>query len=65
MNDVSQVRIFGAVARHQEFDPMALAIVKLITPVDARLTIEGMAGSQQINVTAQVSNISANSFLHG
>ena len=52
MNGEVQVGFLGTVARHHELGPIALAIVKRNTPVDAQLTIEGVAAAQQIIVEA-------------
>jgi folate-binding protein YgfZ len=50
MNGEVQVGFLGTVARHYELGPIALATVKRNTPVDAELTVEGVAASQQIIV---------------
>jgi len=50
MNGEIQVGFLGTVARHYELGPIALATVKRNTPVDAELTVEGVAASQQIIV---------------
>lgn len=50
MNGEVQVGFLGTVARHHELGPIALAIVKRNTPVDAELTVEGVAASQEIIV---------------
>jgi folate-binding protein YgfZ len=52
MNGENQVGFLGTVARHHELGPIALAIVKRNTPVDAELTVEDVAASQQIIVEA-------------
>ena len=52
MNGEAQVGFLGTVARHHELGPIALAIVKRNTPIDAELMIEGVAASQQIIVEA-------------
>ena len=52
MNGEVQVGFLGTVARHHELGPIALAIVKRNTPVDAQLTVEGVAASQEIIVEA-------------
>ena len=52
MNGEVQVGFLGTVARHFELGPIALAIVKRNTPVDAQLTVEGVAASQQVIVPA-------------
>jgi folate-binding protein YgfZ len=50
MNGEVQVGFLGTVARHHELGPIALAIVKRNTPVDAQLNVEGVAASQEIIV---------------
>jgi folate-binding protein YgfZ len=52
MNGEVQVGFLGTVARHHALGPIALAIVKRNTPVDAELTVEGVAAAQQIIVEA-------------
>jgi folate-binding protein YgfZ len=52
MNGEVKVGFLGTVARHHELGPIALAIVKRNTPVDAELTVEGVAASQEIIVEA-------------
>jgi folate-binding protein YgfZ len=52
MNGENQVGFLGTVARHYELGPIALAVVKRNTPVDAQLTVEGVAASQQVIVPA-------------
>ena len=52
MNGETQVGFLGTVARHHELGPIALAVIKRSTPVDAQLTVEGVAASQQIIVEA-------------
>ena len=52
MNGETQVGFLGTVARHHELGPIALAIVKRNTPIDAQLMVEGVAASQQIIVEA-------------
>ena len=52
LNGEVQVGFLGTVARHHELGPIALAIVKRNTPVDAELTVEGVAASQEIIVEA-------------
>ncbi len=50
MNGEIQVGFLGTVARHHELGPIALAIVKRNTPVDAQLSVESVAAAQQIIV---------------
>jgi folate-binding protein YgfZ len=52
MNGEAQVGFLGTVARHHELGPIALALVKRNTPVDAQLMVEGVAASQEIIVEA-------------
>jgi len=52
MNGDVQVGFLGTVARHHELGPIALALVKRNTPVDAQLMVEGVAASQEIIVEA-------------
>jgi hypothetical protein len=39
-------------ARHQELGPIALAVVKRSTPVDAELLVDGIAAAQEVIVGA-------------
>jgi folate-binding protein YgfZ len=52
MNGGVQVGFLGTVARHHELGPIALALIKRNTPVDAHLTVDGVAASQEIIVEA-------------
>jgi folate-binding protein YgfZ len=52
MNGDVQVGFLGTVARHHELGPIARAVVKRNTPVDAQLMVEGVSASQQIIVEA-------------
>ncbi len=52
MNGDVQVGFLGTVARHHELGPIALALVKRTTPVDAQLMVGDVAASQQIIVEA-------------
>jgi folate-binding protein YgfZ len=52
MNGDVQVGFLGTVARHHELGPIALALIKRTTPIDAHLTVEGVAASQEIIVEA-------------
>jgi folate-binding Fe-S cluster repair protein YgfZ len=52
MNGEIKVGFLGTVARHFELGTIALAVVKRNTPVDAQLTVEGVAASQQVIVPA-------------
>jgi len=52
MNGEVQVGFLGPVARHFELGPIALAVIKRTTPVDAQLMVENVAASQQVIVPA-------------
>lgn len=52
MSGDEQVGFLGTVARHHELGPIALALVKRTTPVDAQLMVDGVAASQQIIMQA-------------
>ena len=49
-NDGVVVGFIGTVARHHELGTIALAIVKRNTPLDATLSVDGIAASQQVIV---------------
>jgi folate-binding protein YgfZ len=49
-NNGVQVGFLGTVARHHELGPIALALVKRNTPIDATLTVDGITASQEIIV---------------
>ena len=51
-NDGVVVGFLGTVARHHELGPIALAVVKRTTPVEAVLTVGGISASQQVIVPA-------------
>ena len=48
------VGFVGTSARHHEFGPIALAMVKRNVPVDAPLTVEGMPAAQEVVVDPEV-----------
>ena len=52
MNGDIKVGFLGTVARHYELGPIALAVIKRNTPVDAQLTVDGVAASQEVIVHA-------------
>lgn len=52
MNGEIKVGFLGTVARHYELGPIALAVIKRNTPVDAQLTVDGVAASQEVIVPA-------------
>ena len=51
-NDGVVVGFLGTVARHHELGPIALAVVKRTTPVEAVLTVGGISAAQQVIVPA-------------
>jgi len=51
-NDGVVVGFLGTVARHHELGPIALAVIKRTTPVEAVLTVAGVSASQQVIVPA-------------
>jgi tRNA-modifying protein YgfZ len=48
--DGSAVGAAGSAARHYELGPIALALVKRTTPVDATLAVDGIAAAQEVLV---------------
>jgi folate-binding protein YgfZ len=52
MIDDKEVGFIGSVARHYELGPMALAVIKRTTPVDATLDIAGVSAMQEVIVSA-------------
>mgnify|MGYP000262070862 CR=1 FL=1 len=51
-NEGVVVGFLGTVARHHELGPIALAVVKRTTPVEAVLTVGGISAAQQVIVPA-------------
>jgi folate-binding Fe-S cluster repair protein YgfZ len=51
-NDGVVVGFLGTVARHHELGPIALAVIKRTTPVEAVLTVAGVSAAQQVIVPA-------------
>jgi len=49
-SDGVSVGFTGSTARHYELGPIGLALVKRTTPVDATLTVDGVAAAQEIIV---------------
>jgi tRNA-modifying protein YgfZ len=45
------VGLAGSAARHYELGPIALALIKRTTPVDATLTVDGIAAAQEVIVS--------------
>jgi len=52
MNGEVQVGFLGTVARHHELGPIALAVIKRNTPVEAQLEVDGIPAIQQVIVPA-------------
>jgi folate-binding protein YgfZ len=50
-NNGVQVGFLGTVARHHELGPIALALVKRSTPIDAVLTVDGISAAQEVIVS--------------
>ena len=49
--DGSSVGFTGSTARHYELGPIGLALIKRTTPVDASLTVDGVAAAQEVIVS--------------
>jgi tRNA-modifying protein YgfZ len=47
----ASVGFAGSAARHYELGPIALALIKRTTPVDATLTVDGVAAAQEVIVS--------------
>ena len=52
MIDDKEVGVIGSVARHYELGPIALAVIKRTTSVDATLDIAGVSATQEVIVSA-------------
>ena len=48
------VGFVGSSARHHELGPIALALVKRATPLEATLTVDGIAAAQEVLVDPEV-----------
>jgi folate-binding protein YgfZ len=48
--DGKEIGFVGSVARHYELGPIALAVIKRMTPADAVLSVNGIAANQEILV---------------
>jgi folate-binding protein YgfZ len=48
--DGKEIGFVGSVARHYELGPIALAVIKRMTPADAVLEVKGIPASQEILV---------------
>ena len=53
LSDGKEIGFIGTVARHYELGPIALALIKRITPADAVLTINGIPATQEILVPVE------------
>ncbi|HXZ65828.1 MAG TPA: glycine cleavage T C-terminal barrel domain-containing protein [Streptosporangiaceae bacterium] len=51
--DGASVGSVGSAARHYELGPIALALVKRTTPVEATLTVDGIAAAQEVLVSPE------------
>jgi tRNA-modifying protein YgfZ len=51
LNGGASVGFTGSAARHYELGPIGLALVKRTTPVDATLTVDGVAAAQEVIVS--------------
>ena len=51
--DGKEIGYIGTVARHFELGPIALAVIKRTTPVDAVLEIDGVSATQEVLVPAE------------
>jgi folate-binding protein YgfZ len=49
--DGNSVGFTGSTARHYELGPIGLALIKRTTPVDAPLTVDGVAAAQEVIVS--------------
>jgi len=49
--DGASVGFTGSTARHYELGPIGLALIKRTTPVDATLTVDGVAAAQEVIVS--------------
>jgi hypothetical protein len=47
----ASVGFTGSAARHYELGPIGLALIKRTTPVDATLTVDGVAAAQEVIVS--------------
>ena len=49
-----EVGFVGSSARHREFGPIALALIKRNVPVDAQLEADGVPAMQEVVVNPEV-----------
>ncbi|MDO5066976.1 MAG: folate-binding protein [Propionibacteriaceae bacterium] len=54
VHDGREVGFVGAAARHHELGPIALGLVKRNVPVEATLTVDGIAAAQEVLVDPEV-----------
>ena len=52
-NGEKEVGFIGTLARHYELGPIALAVIRRTTPVDATLTVDGVPANQELIVPAE------------
>jgi folate-binding protein YgfZ len=53
LSDGKEIGFIGTVARHYELGPIALALIKRMTPAEAVLTINGIPATQEILVPVE------------
>ncbi|HEY9275858.1 MAG TPA: hypothetical protein VIO63_01725, partial [Candidatus Nanopelagicaceae bacterium] len=51
--DGKEIGFIGTVARHYELGPIALALIKRVTPADAVVSVEGVPATQEILVPVE------------
>ncbi len=51
--DGKEIGFIGSMARHFELGPIALAVIKRTTPIDATLDIDGVAATQEVLVPSE------------
>jgi folate-binding protein YgfZ len=49
----ASIGVAGSAARHYELGPIALALVKRTSPVDATFTVDGIAAAQEVLVSPE------------
>lgn len=53
-DDEKPIGFVGASAQHWELGPIALGLIKRSTPVDAQLTVDGIAATQEVLVDPEI-----------
>ena len=51
--DGKEIGYIGSMSRHYELGPIALAVIKRTTPIDAVLEIDGVSATQEVLVAAE------------